>query len=111
MLTNLDADTDAAFQAAVAKIESQGVTMVEIEMPQLAELNGRVKAAGLPPLSALVTYKPQEGDNFGPPGGGFWGSPGVPPRPARADNRLLVWMGFVNLAHRAAWPASLPGLT
>jgi indoleacetamide hydrolase len=42
MLTNLDADTDAAFQAAVAKIESQGVTMVEIEMPQLAELNGQV---------------------------------------------------------------------
>src|SRR3954447_10419492 len=42
MLTNLDTDTDAAFQAAVAKIESQGVTMVEIEMPQLAELNGQV---------------------------------------------------------------------
>lgn len=42
MLTNLDADTDAAFQAAVAKMKAQGVTMVEIEMPQLAEFNGQV---------------------------------------------------------------------
>jgi mandelamide amidase len=45
MLTNLDADTDAAFQAAVAKMKAQGVTMVEIEMPQLAELNGQVSFA------------------------------------------------------------------
>ncbi|WP_431201138.1 indoleacetamide hydrolase [Bradyrhizobium betae] len=42
MLTNLDADTDAAFQAAVAKLKAQGVTIVEIEMPQLAELNGQI---------------------------------------------------------------------
>ncbi|MCK1533822.1 MULTISPECIES: indoleacetamide hydrolase [unclassified Bradyrhizobium] len=42
MLTNLDADTNAAFQAAVAKMKAQGVTMVEIEMPQLAEFNGQV---------------------------------------------------------------------
>lgn len=42
MLTNLDADTDAAFQAAVAKVKAHGVTIVEIEMPQLAELNGQV---------------------------------------------------------------------
>jgi mandelamide amidase len=42
MLTNLDADTDAAFHAAVAKVKAQGVTIVEIEMPQLAELNGQV---------------------------------------------------------------------
>ncbi|MCS3728532.1 indoleacetamide hydrolase [Bradyrhizobium betae] len=42
MLTNLDADTDAAFQAAVAKLKAQGVTVVEIEMPQLAELNGQI---------------------------------------------------------------------
>src|SRR5262249_39560874 len=76
----------------------------------LAELTGEPGAAGRPPISALVTAGPREGDNFGPPGGGFWGSPGVPPRPGRADNRLLVWMGFVNLAHRAAWPEKLPGL-
>src|SRR4051794_12843413 len=42
MLTNLDADTDAAFQAAVTTMKAQGVTVVEIEMPQLAELNGQV---------------------------------------------------------------------
>jgi len=42
MLTNLDADTDAAFRAAVAQMKAQGVAVVEIEMPQLAELNGQV---------------------------------------------------------------------
>ncbi|MDA9509800.1 indole acetimide hydrolase [Bradyrhizobium sp. CCBAU 11386] len=42
MLTNLDADTEAAFQAAVALMKAQGVTVVEIEMPQLAGLNGQV---------------------------------------------------------------------
>ncbi|WP_314951127.1 indoleacetamide hydrolase [Bradyrhizobium cosmicum] len=42
MLTNLDADTDAAFQAAIAKMTTQGVTVVDIEMPQLAELNAQV---------------------------------------------------------------------
>jgi mandelamide amidase len=42
MLTNLDADTEAAFQAAVEKMRTQGVTVVGIEMPQLAELNGQV---------------------------------------------------------------------
>jgi len=42
MLTNLDADTDAAFRSAIAKLEAQGATVVEIEMPQLAELNSQV---------------------------------------------------------------------
>ncbi|MDA9491043.1 indoleacetamide hydrolase [Bradyrhizobium sp. CCBAU 11361] len=42
MLTNLDADTEAAFQAAVAAMKAQGVTVVEIEVPQLAGLNGQV---------------------------------------------------------------------
>lgn len=42
MLVNLDADTEAAFQAAIAKVKAQGVTIVEIEMPQLAELNGQI---------------------------------------------------------------------
>jgi hypothetical protein len=77
----------------------------------LAGLNGRTRAAGLPPISAVVTSKPRAEENFGPPGdGGFWGSPGVPPRPARVADRLMIWMGFVNLAYRAAWPENLPGL-
>ncbi|MBW5434501.1 indoleacetamide hydrolase [Bradyrhizobium canariense] len=42
MLSNLDADTDAAFEAAVTKMKAQGVTVIEIEMPLLAELNGQV---------------------------------------------------------------------
>ncbi|WBL79879.1 indoleacetamide hydrolase [Bradyrhizobium xenonodulans] len=42
MLTNLDADTGAAFHAAIAKVEAQRITVVGIEMPQLAELNGQV---------------------------------------------------------------------
>ncbi|MDA9402518.1 indoleacetamide hydrolase [Bradyrhizobium sp. CCBAU 45389] len=41
MLVNLDADTEAAFQAAVAKMKAQGVTVIEIEMPRLAELDGQ----------------------------------------------------------------------
>ncbi|MDI3563151.1 indoleacetamide hydrolase [Bradyrhizobium sp. Arg816] len=41
MLTNLDADTEAAFHAAIAKMKAQGVTVVEIEMPELTELNGQ----------------------------------------------------------------------
>lgn len=42
MLANLDADTDAAFQAAVAKVKAQGVAVIDIEMPQLAELNSQI---------------------------------------------------------------------
>jgi hypothetical protein len=76
----------------------------------LAEVNGHARAARLPPISAVVTDKPRREDGFGPPASGFWDSPGVPPMPRKAADRLLVWMGFVNLAHRAAWPESLPGL-
>lgn len=42
MLANLDGDTEAGFSAAVERMTSQGVTVIEVEMPQLAELNGRV---------------------------------------------------------------------
>ncbi|WP_454651680.1 indoleacetamide hydrolase [Bradyrhizobium liaoningense] len=42
MSTNLDADTEAAFRAAIAQMKTHGVGIVEVEMPQLAELNGRV---------------------------------------------------------------------
>ncbi|MFS2047629.1 amidase family protein, partial [Variovorax sp. CT11-76] len=39
---NLDADTRAATDAALAKLRAAGVTLVELEMPKLAELNGAV---------------------------------------------------------------------
>ena len=42
MLANLDGDTEAAFRAAIDKLKSQGVTVVDVEMPKLAELNGQV---------------------------------------------------------------------
>src|SRR6201988_3183871 len=42
MLANLDGDTEAAFRAALDKLKSAGVTIVDIEMPELAELNGKV---------------------------------------------------------------------
>lgn len=42
MLANLDGDTEAAFHQAVALMKAQGMVVVEIEMPQLVELNGQV---------------------------------------------------------------------
>ena len=42
MLANLDGDTEAAFKAALEKLKSSGVTVVDVEMPKLAELNGQV---------------------------------------------------------------------
>ena len=42
MLANLDGDTDAAFRAALDKLKSAGVTIVDVEMPKLGELNDKV---------------------------------------------------------------------
>ena len=42
MLANLDADTQAAFDAALDKLKAAGVTVVDVEMPQLMELNGAI---------------------------------------------------------------------
>jgi mandelamide amidase len=42
MLANLDGDTDAAFRAAIDKLKAQGVTVIDVEMPQLADLNAKV---------------------------------------------------------------------
>ena len=42
MLANLDSDTDAAFHSALDKLKSAGVTVVDVQMPTLAELNGQV---------------------------------------------------------------------
>src|ERR1041385_2430325 len=52
----------------------------------LGRINGYTRAAGLPPLSALVTYQPRQEGNFEPPGGSFWDSPGVPPKPRRTGD-------------------------
>jgi indoleacetamide hydrolase len=42
MLANLDRDTETAFRAALEKLKAQGVTVVDVEMPKLAELNSQV---------------------------------------------------------------------
>ncbi len=42
LLANMDADTQAAFNAATAKLKAAGVTLVEVPMAQLMELNGAV---------------------------------------------------------------------
>jgi indoleacetamide hydrolase len=41
-LANLDGDTDAAFHAAVEKLKTAGVAVVDVDMPKLTELNGQV---------------------------------------------------------------------
>jgi Asp-tRNA(Asn)/Glu-tRNA(Gln) amidotransferase A subunit family amidase len=42
MLANLDGDTEAAFRAGLDRLKSAGVTVVDVEMPKLGELNGQV---------------------------------------------------------------------
>jgi mandelamide amidase len=42
MQANLDADTRAATDAAFAKLRAAGVTLIDVEMPKLMELNGAV---------------------------------------------------------------------
>jgi Asp-tRNA(Asn)/Glu-tRNA(Gln) amidotransferase A subunit family amidase len=41
-MANVDDDTKAAFTAAVDKLKAAGVTVVDVDMPKLAELNGQV---------------------------------------------------------------------
>lgn len=41
-MANLDADTQAAFDAALTRMKGAGVTVVEVEMPKLMDLNGQV---------------------------------------------------------------------
>jgi indoleacetamide hydrolase len=42
MLANLDSDTEVAFHASLDKLKSAGVTVVDVEMPKLGELNNQV---------------------------------------------------------------------
>ncbi|MET4798292.1 Asp-tRNA(Asn)/Glu-tRNA(Gln) amidotransferase A subunit family amidase [Bradyrhizobium sp. LB11.1] len=42
MLSSLDGDTQVAFDAALARLKAQGVTVIDVEMPELAQLNGQV---------------------------------------------------------------------
>jgi mandelamide amidase len=42
MLANMDADTQLAFDAAVAKLQGAGAVFVDVEMPKLGELGGAV---------------------------------------------------------------------
>ena len=73
----------------------------------LAELNRRTLAADppLPPLSAVVTYKPEKGAPLGLPGAGFWGSPGVPAKPR---DPVVAWAGILKRVYAADWPDEMP---
>ena len=51
MLANLDGDTEAAFRAAIDKLKSAGVTVVDVEMPKLAELRPCMTTT---PLSSTI---------------------------------------------------------
>ena len=42
LVSGLDADTQTAFEAALAKMKAAGVTLVEVDMPGLMDLNGAV---------------------------------------------------------------------
>ncbi len=42
LLANMDADTQAAFDAALAKLKAAGVTLVDVEMAKLMDINGSV---------------------------------------------------------------------
>jgi indoleacetamide hydrolase len=42
LLANTDDDTRAAFDGAIAKLKAAGVTIVDVDMPRLMELNGAI---------------------------------------------------------------------
>ena len=42
LLANLDGDTEKAFRSSIDQLKGAGVTVVDIDMPKLAELNGQV---------------------------------------------------------------------
>ncbi|MCD6674411.1 MAG: indoleacetamide hydrolase [Burkholderiaceae bacterium] len=42
LYADLDDDTRTSMDAALAKLRAEGVTLVDVEMPQLMELNGRI---------------------------------------------------------------------
>ena len=42
MLANADSDTETAFRTALEKLKAAGVTVVDVDMPNLAELNSKI---------------------------------------------------------------------
>ena len=50
-LANLDSDTRGAWEAALARLKAAGVTVVDVAMPQLAELNGKALKQPMLPLA------------------------------------------------------------
>ena len=63
MLANLDADTKAATEAAIVKMKSAGVTVIDVEMPKLAALNAAVgfPVALFEAYDDMVAYLKQSG--------------------------------------------------
>lgn len=66
-LANLDADTQTAFDAALAKLKAAGVAIIEIELPQLMETNGGVSfpVALFEAYDDMVKYLKHTGTRLG----------------------------------------------
>lgn len=62
-VANLDADTRGAFAAAISRMRGAGVTVVDVTMPRLAELNGAVSfpVAMYEAYDGMVAYLAQAG--------------------------------------------------
>ncbi|SFI99045.1 indoleacetamide hydrolase [Bradyrhizobium sp. cf659] len=117
MLANLDADTETAFQAAVAAMKAQGVTVVEIEMPQLAGLNGQVgfPVALYEAYDDMVAYLAHTGTGLtiealakeiaSPDVKGTYDGLVIPRKLPAPDNTLLDARPIYDAAIRTARPA------
>lgn len=60
----------------------------------LDDLNMVCASAKLPPISALVVRKDENGQ-LGQPGPGFWKCPAVQPAPKSETDRLQKWLEYV----------------
>lgn len=117
ILANLDADTEAAFHTAVAQMTSQGVTVSEIEMPQLAELNGQVgfpvalyeayddMVAYLAHTGTGITIEALASEIASPDVKGTYDGLVIPRKLAGPDNTLLDARPIYDNAIRTARPA------
>jgi indoleacetamide hydrolase len=65
-LANLDDDTEAAFRAALDKLRKAGVTVIDVEMPKLGELNAQVAfpVALYEAYDDVVAYLTKTGTNI-----------------------------------------------
>lgn len=76
----------------------------------LCELNCECKKADLPPISAVVVQRDENGQ-LGIPGVGFWNCPAVAPKPKGGMDQIKTWIGFLKQIQQTNWPERIPGLS